>query len=154
MSMNDRAENEIKIACKRERAGSKDTDGRDYGCTCYESALKAYHDIDYYYCIDINNDRSTYHSGVVSDILHQIFPITMPYIPEKPIKVYCEEFLTDRANGDFDTIGIIRAVKPSGEVININRYFKEDENGRKEIDTAEYIFRKSLANKLKGDKDD
>ena len=26
------------------------------------------------------------------------------YIPGKPIKVYCEYFLTDKKNGNFDTI--------------------------------------------------
>ena len=40
-SMCEWAENEIKIACKRE---NPDWDGKsfDYGCSCYQSALKAY----------------------------------------------------------------------------------------------------------------
>lgn len=43
MSMNSWAENEVKIACARERAESKTPEGEwDYGCACYESALKAY----------------------------------------------------------------------------------------------------------------
>ena len=43
MSMQTWAEKEIEIACKRERADSKVEDGElDYGCACYESALKAY----------------------------------------------------------------------------------------------------------------
>ena len=41
MAMKEWAENEIKIACKRE---NPDWDGKsfDYGCSCYQSALKAY----------------------------------------------------------------------------------------------------------------
>ncbi len=43
MSIQTWAEKEIDIACKRERADSKVEDGDwDYGCACYESALKAY----------------------------------------------------------------------------------------------------------------
>lgn len=41
MSMKDWAEREVEIACKRE---NPDWDGKsyDYGCSCYQSALKAY----------------------------------------------------------------------------------------------------------------
>lgn len=41
MSLREWAENEVKIACKRE---NPDWDGKsfDYGCSCYQSALKAY----------------------------------------------------------------------------------------------------------------
>ena len=38
------AENEVRLACKRE---NPDWDGKsfDYGCSCYQSALKAYKSI-------------------------------------------------------------------------------------------------------------
>lgn len=43
MSMLDWAKREVEIACKREREDSKVPEGEwDYGCACYESALKAY----------------------------------------------------------------------------------------------------------------
>lgn len=43
MSMSDWAKREVEIACKREREASKVPEGEwDYGCACYESALKAY----------------------------------------------------------------------------------------------------------------
>jgi hypothetical protein len=41
MSLLDWAKNEIELACKRER-GLAPTDEFDYGCACYESALKAF----------------------------------------------------------------------------------------------------------------
>ena len=41
MSMTEWAENEIKIACQRENPDRKEGEW-DYGCSCYESALKAY----------------------------------------------------------------------------------------------------------------
>ena len=42
MSMHDWARQEIEIAKKREREASGNEDGWDYGCACYDSALKAY----------------------------------------------------------------------------------------------------------------
>lgn len=43
MSMTGWAEREVKIACERERKTSGTTEGEwDYGCACYESALKAF----------------------------------------------------------------------------------------------------------------
>lgn len=41
MSMSDWARREVEIACKREAPDRKDGEW-DYGCACYESALKAY----------------------------------------------------------------------------------------------------------------
>jgi hypothetical protein len=42
MNMSTWAEKEIEIACARERAVSGNADEWDYGCACYESALKAF----------------------------------------------------------------------------------------------------------------
>ncbi len=219
MSMQTWAEKEIEIACQRERADSKVEDGDwDYGCACYESALKAYKslmsdghsgfsigmtkhilnrlidgkpltpiedtedvwndiidrndeegyicfqcrrmsslfkyvyadgtveykDVNRYYCVNINNTEVAYYSGMVTSILlvqriiDEMFPITMPYFPGKPIKVYCEDFLTDRK------IGIFYAIKPDGGKIEINRFFKESEDGWDEIDEVEYNERKTI----------
>lgn len=222
------AEREIEIACKHERAGNDTPDGEwDYGCACYESALKAfrsltkdghsgfsigitkhilnrlidgkpltpiedvpeswndvsdrsclkgeevkyqcrrmsalfkyvyadgsvkYKNIDSHYCINIHN-QSTYHSGLVQRIMDEMYPITMPYMPGEPIKVYCEDILTDKKNGDFDTVAVFYAIKPDGEKIEINRFFKEakSDTGWDEITKEEYAERKVLAANLKGD---
>lgn len=42
MSMREWAKREVEIACKRERGNNNNDDEWDYGCACYESALKAY----------------------------------------------------------------------------------------------------------------
>lgn len=110
----------------------------------YADGTVKYKDVDRYYCVDINNTEVTYHSGLVQRIIDEIFPINMPYFSEKPIKVYSEDFLTDRKNGDFDTVGIFYAIKPDGEKVEINRFFKESEDDWKEIDEAEYIKRKAI----------
>ena len=120
----------------------------------YADGTVKYKDVDRYYCVDINNTEVTYYSGLVQRIIDEMFPITMPYFPGKPIKVYCEDFLTDRKNGDFDTVGIFYAIKPDGEKIEsdiadmiffkINRFFKESEDGWDEIDEVEYNERKAI----------
>ena len=78
-----------------------------------------------------------------------MFPITMPFMPDDKIKVYCSDYLTDPKNGDLDTMAIAYMVKPDGEKIDINRYFKEGdtESGWVEIDEAEYKERVVMAYK-------
>lgn len=110
----------------------------------YADGTVEYKDVNRYYCVDINNTEVTYYSGLVQRIIDEMFPITMPYSPGKAIAVYCEDFLTDKKNGDFDTRGIFYAVKPDGEKIKINRFFKESKDGWDEIDETEYNQRKSI----------
>lgn len=125
---------------------------RSYQCKRMSSLFKyvyadgtvKYKDINRYYRVDINNTEVTYRSGLVQRIIDEMFPITMPYFPGEPIKVYCEDFLTDRKNGDFDTVGIFYAIKPDGEKVEINRFFKESEDGWDEIDEVEYNERKAI----------
>ena len=120
--------------------------------TVHSDGSISYSSNDHCYCIDINDPKNTYYSGITGRIIHKMFPITMPYMPGKPIKVYCEEFLTDKNNGDFDTMGIFYAVKDEKR-IEINRFFREpfseDEEstefpGWVEISKEEYDKRKSI----------
>lgn len=207
------AENEVRIACKRER-GDKPEGEWDYGCACYESALKAYKamaeeghsgfswgitrqifdrlakgrpltpiedtddawndisrfcggedpyrsyqckrmsslfkyvyddgrveykDIDRFCCYNKSENGASYHSGLVDRVMYEKFPITMPYCPGNAIKVVCEDYLTDRKNGDYDTVGILYYVRPEDGVReDVNRFFKEDDNDFKEITIEEY----------------
>ena len=85
-----------------------------------------------------------------------MFPITMPYIPGEPIKVFCEDFLTDKNNGDFDTVGVFYALKEENREpirIEINRFFRgpfknekesEEFSGYVEISKEEYDSRKAI----------
>ncbi len=226
MSMQTWAEKEIEIACKREReASGVKNDDWDYGCSCYDSALKAfkslmsdghsgfsigltkhilnrlidgkpltpiedtpdiwndiseylpeegrrsyqckrmsslfkyvyddgrieYKDVNFFYCIDTINGF-TYHSSLVQRVMDEMFPISMPYMPTEPIKVYCSDLLTDRKNGDFDTVAILHAIKPDGDRIDINRFFKENGNDWVEITIEEYEQRKDMELKRLRDK--
>ena len=126
--------------CKRMHSLFKDV---------YADGTVKYDDINRSYCIDIHDSNNEYSSGLVRRIIDAMFPITMPYMPGKPIKVYCEDFLTDKKNGDFDTVGVFYALKTENdkqEKIEINRFFREpkdDEVGRwTEISKEEYMQRK------------
>lgn len=214
------AENEVMLACKLEAPDRKDGEW-DYGCACYESALKAfrslcedghsgmsigftkailnrlidckplmpvedtedawnlctfddedgvkqyqckrmsslfkkvaadgtviYRDMNRYYGVNNDNCDASYHSGLIDRVMDELYPITMPYIPfDKPFKVYTEDFLTDSKNGDFDTMGLLYAIDPHGNRIEINRYFKDAPVGFDEIDKTEYEERRKIAEK-------
>ena len=130
----------ISYQCKRMSSLFKDV---------YADGTVKYDDINRSYCIDIHNSNNEYSSGLVRRIINAMFPITMPYMPGKPIKVYCEDFLTDKKNGDFDTVGVFYALKTENdkqEKIEINRFFREPKEGEEgiwtEISKEEYMQRR------------
>lgn len=97
----------------------------------------SYHDNDRYYYIDVENPSDTYHSP--AKFLDKMFPITMPYVPEKnKYKIFAQTFLTDEKNGDFDTRGILYMMAPSGEKIDINIYQTEKDGKFVDISKEEY----------------
>lgn len=139
-------------------------EGKKYQCkrmsslfkTVYPDGTVRYSDVNRYLKVDLNNPNSTWHSGLVDRVMEELFPITMPYIPVKPIKVYCEDLLTDPKNGDFDTVGIVYALtEENGEPkrVNIDRFFRapfdgeESEIGWTEIDKVEYKKRAEMDEK-------
>ena len=201
MNMYDWAKKEVEIACKKENPNRKEGEF-DYGCACYESALKAfksltedghsgmsigftknilnrmidckpltpiedtddiwehsydlekergkvyqckrmsslfktiyddgrveYYDVDRIKCYDISTDI-VYSNGFVIGVAEKfVGKITMSYYPPlKPIYVYTKDYLYDSRNGDFDTIAIYYLKKPDGEKIDINRYYKWDDD--------------------------
>lgn len=208
MSMLNWAEKEIELACEKERKNGEKEEW-DYGCACYESALKAYKsltedghsgfsimitkdilnrlidgkpltpiidtddiwnevggyedeckhyqctrmsslfkkvyddgttqysDTERIRCINVVNNIG-YYSGFVAEIINEMYPIQMPYCPKEPIKVFCAEWLTDRQNGDFDTIGILYIQHPNEKSVSVKRFFKESESGWEEISIHEY----------------
>lgn len=124
--------------------------------TVYPDGHIEYSDADQFACINIDDPSYSYYSGLVSRVMKELFPIMMPYMPGKPIKVYCKDLLTDPKNGDFDTVGIFYALKEeNGEVkrIEIGRYFRapfegeESETGWVEIDFNKWIKRIEIHNK-------
>ena len=101
-----------------------------------------YLDVNRFRCVTLNSS-ACWSNGFVARIAGEYFPITMPYIP-RTHTVVCEEFLTDRKNGDFDTIGILYIYGDTGERKEVNRYFAEAEEGWREIELSEYEQRRQM----------
>lgn len=98
----------------------------------------SYSDNNRAYCIDIENPSDTY-SSAKDRVVDEFFPITMPYMPEKgKYKVYCQTFLTDKKNGDFDTQAILYFITPDGKRIDVNRYQTEKDGKMVDITKEEY----------------
>ena len=106
----------------------------------YDDGTVKYHDSDRFYCIDKDEpDGFGWHNGFISNLLDDLYPITMPYSPAtKPWYVYCSEGLFNPKNGDYDTMGIWYVLKPNGEKATIERFFKDSEQGFVEIDRKEF----------------
>lgn len=119
--------------CRRMRSLFKDV---------YADGHIEYLDVNRFRCVTLNSS-ACWHNNYIARIAEEYFPITMPYIP-RTYTVVCEEFLTDRKNGDFDTIGILYILDSAGERKEVNRYFAEAEEGWREIDRAEYEQRRQM----------
>lgn len=93
-----------------------------------------------------NAPKCSWSNGRATRIIDEMFPITMPYWPTERFKMYCEEFLYNPNNGDYDTVGYLYAIHHN-ERIEINRFFKEDDTTHKlvEIDKNEYEERKAIS---------
>lgn len=132
----------------------KDDQNRLYQCnrmTCfwkhvYPDGTIIYNDNERVCGVNINNPGCTYYSRLATRIVDDLYPITMPYCPpNRPYKVYMEEFLFDKRNGDFDTVHIHYIRTPEGDKVDVNRVFTEPELGWKEItlDELEKLKRSS-----------
>ena len=53
-----------------------------------------------------------------------------------------EDFLVDPNNGDFDTKGFFYLIKPDGERVEVNKFYKEQDGEWVEIGVEEYNDRK------------
>ena len=132
----------ILYQCKRMSSLFKDV---------YNDGTIKYHDVNRFYCLNKDDPAGCgWHNGFIDQLLDAQFPIAMPYYPpSKPYYVYCTEGLSDPKNGDFDSIGIHYILKPDGERVEIQRFFKEGENGWIEIDQQEYDNRVNRTKTLK-----
>lgn len=146
MSMTEWAKREVEIASKRER-GDKPESEWDYGCACYDSALKAFESL----CGD---GHSGFSIGITKGILNRLID-GKPLTPIEDIAdvIVCDELLTDRKNGDFDTLAVLYIQRSHGEKVEVNRYFKEGEKSFIEISPEEYEERKKMHEKRQEQED-
>lgn len=114
----------------------------------YPDGTIKYRDVNRFYGVNLDNPNGSYHSGLIDRVMEELYPICMPYFPTKSFKVVCEEFLIDRKNGDFDTVGMLYFIDPDGVRVKLNRYFKEAGDDFVEIDKDEYEERRGMYQKL------
>lgn len=114
---------EVEIACKREREAEKNNDGWSYGCSCYESALKAYKSL-------CNDGHSGYSFAVTTNILIRM----CKGLPLTPI---VEDDFKDE-NGEYywqcpRMSSLFREVSPNGEVkySDVERYYAFEKSNPK-----------------------
>lgn len=129
---------------------SRESGRTEYQCNRMSSLFKyvlddgtvKYHDIDRTIVEDQNG--MTWHNNGASRLVDKMFPLTMPYFPpNKPYRVYSEEFLVDPKNGDYDTWAYLYVVTPKGEKIELNQYWCEKDRKSVQITREEYEERKS-----------
>lgn len=114
----------------------------------YPDGTVKYRDTDRCFAVNIDKPNVSYTNKTVRDVIDQMFPITMPYVPSnKPIKVVCEEWLTEPFKGDFNMIGILYAFKDDKKY-EINRYFREINGKMVQIPKSSYEERKKHAKKV------
>lgn len=66
--------------CKRMSSFFKDV---------YPDGTVKYNDVNRFCGVNANNPNATYHSGLIDRILDEMYPITMPYMPEnKPFMLF------------------------------------------------------------------
>lgn len=131
-----------------------DEKGKHYQCKRMSSLFKdvsvdgtvKYSDVNRYYCTSKDNPNVSWHNGFVAKIYDEMFPLTMPYIPNnKADVIVCDEILTDRKNGDYDTMAILYIQRANGEKVEVNRYFKEGDTSFVEISIEEYQEREKMS---------
>ena len=123
----------ITYQCKRMSSLFKDV---------YDNGNIVYTDIDRVIVSNTASPTVYYKSGFIRNIIDEMFPISMPYIPyDEPFKVMREEFLFDESGGDYDTFHLLYVITPNGDKKIINRFFKDDKNTFIEISEEEYYER-------------
>ena len=123
MSMTDWAKREVEIACKREAPDRKE-DEWDYGCACYESALKAY--------LSMMEDE---HSGMSFSFTAGILKRLLEAKPLTPIEdvpeMWNECWHLDDGTVNYQCkrmSSLFKYVSPDGSVkySDVRRYYCED----------------------------
>lgn len=87
--------------------------------------------------IESPNRGPVFYNGFVTSVVDELYPITFPFNPSNTITVCVNEYLTDPANGDYDTLVIDSIMPKHGATRLLGWAYKETEKGWKKIDTDE-----------------
>lgn len=116
----------------------------------YKDGRVTYSDVNRVVCVDINNENHAWTNGRITTLINEMYPVEFPYEFKGKYTVYCEEFLVDEKNGDFDTVGVLYVILPGGERVDINQYTHEVNGEMVEVPKNIYDKLKRMAeNRLK-----
>lgn len=114
----------------------------------YPDGTVKYSDVDRVVCYEEGDEhRVPFRNGFISSLINEMYPITMPYTADTKYEVRIMKLLTDRKNGDFDTISVefvdIKKVGEDAKRVFLSKYFKEVKGKPYwvEIDYDEFIKR-------------
>ena len=128
MNMLEWAENEVKIACEREAPCRKD-DEWDYGCACYESALKAYKSL-------LSDEHSKFSFDLTKLILNRLIegkPLTpIEDTPDNWNLIWREDDVAEGYQCK-RMCSLFKYIYPDGkvEIYDVDRYYCIDLNNPK-----------------------
>ena len=123
--------------------------------TVYSDGTVEYNDNGTSYCRDKNAEVTYTNTFIQEEALKALseqgiedYCVKFPYLPNRyKLEIVTEDCMYDKTQkGDFDTFGILYANVPQRGKVNINRFYKEAENGFEPISKEEYDMRTSAAN--------
>ena len=99
-----------------------------------------YNDVDRVVSVDEETGCGGHFGFINKEVQEFLPPIEFPYLPpSKPYKVIDREFdHTKACPGCFDTIAILRIECQDGQIMEVNKFYKEVDNTFKPISKAEY----------------
>ena len=103
----------------------------------WEDGKVTYHDINRVACVNSENINDTFHWGLASEIIDERYPITIPYYP--PTKNTYFVYVTQFTVENNDVWSFDKFKEPSGNTVEVNRYFKYIGDNIVEIDKEEFM---------------
>lgn len=99
------------------------------------------------------SDKTGISRSTIYAFLYNGTDLSSMRLANKADVIVCDELLTDRKNGDFDTLAVLYIQRSHGEKVEVNRYFKEGEKSFIEISPEEYEERKKMHEKRQEQED-
>lgn len=144
MSMTDWAKREVEIACKREKENNEEDGMWDYGCACYESALKAFNSL-------MEDGHSGMSIGFTKNILNRLID-GKPLTPIEDTDDVWGDITTRHRDGSISyqctrMTSLFKDVDKDGNVTysDVNRFVKID------VDNPSSAWHSSLIDRIMGE---
>lgn len=83
------------------------------------------------------NDGISFSNGFIIRLVNDLMPISFPYNPTEKYTALVSEYLTDRKNGDFDTLVLESIILPNGDNRILQWAYKEGDITWQRIDSKE-----------------